>query len=80
MSLRFPKELKGLEQRLRQHAAAAGVPVSAVVFRAIEQHLDASERQEISRAERTATPGELADESARMQRARAAVPPRLPGR
>lgn len=71
MSLRFPKELKGLERRLRQHAADAGVPVSAVVFRAIEQHLGAC-------TERTATAAELADESARMQRARASTPPRLP--
>jgi predicted DNA-binding protein len=66
LSVRLPEDL---ERRLRQKAADAGVPVNAVICRAVEEHLPA--------AERTATAAELADESARMQRARASTPPRI---
>jgi predicted HicB family RNase H-like nuclease len=38
-----------LERRLRQAAADAGVPVNAVICRAVENHLDAAEKQEITR-------------------------------
>ena len=46
LSVRLPADL---EQRLRQAAADAGVPVNAVICRAVEEHLDARARQEITR-------------------------------
>jgi predicted HicB family RNase H-like nuclease len=45
-SVRLPEDLG---RRLVQHAADAGVPVNAVICRAVEEHLDACERQEITR-------------------------------
>ncbi len=46
LSLRLPADL---ERRLRQLAADAGVPVNAVICRAVEEHLDARARQETTR-------------------------------
>ncbi len=46
LSVRLPEDL---ERRLKQHAADAGVPVNAVICRAVEEHLDARARQEITR-------------------------------
>jgi len=46
LSLRLPADL---EQRLRQAAADAGVPVNAVICRAVEEHLDAREKRETTR-------------------------------
>jgi predicted transcriptional regulator len=42
-SIRLPEDL---ERRLVQTAADAGVPVNAVICRAVQDHLDASEKQE----------------------------------
>jgi predicted HicB family RNase H-like nuclease len=46
LSVRLPRDLK---RRLKQAAADAGVPVNAVICRAVQDRLDAIERQEISR-------------------------------
>ncbi len=46
ISVRLPEDL---EQRVRQLAADAGVPVNAVICRAVQDHLDAREKQEITR-------------------------------
>ncbi len=46
LSVRLPEDL---ERRLKQHAASAGVPVNAVICRAVEDHLDARARQETTR-------------------------------
>ena len=47
LSVRLPPDL---EQRLRQRAAETGVPVNAILRRAVEEHLDGIEQpREISR-------------------------------
>ena len=46
LSVRLPEDLK---RRLKQAAADAGVPVNAVICRAVQDHLDTREQEEITR-------------------------------